>query len=451
MRSVPEQNWDGFVDTLLAGVHGVRQAGRKSWLLLPLLCLTLLMLPIGRSGPSDGGGVLAPLTVDSGSRDLFRLRPAADFFSVYDAGARILQGRDPYGVNEDTGREGVRAPYVATFRYLPITAFWLSVPLNLLPPWAAFYCWACLNIVFLVANFLLCVARRPDALLAFGVIWFAWFPVIAELHMGQFSLFMATMMLWGVDAMWRGRVFGALGWVLAVLLKVYPIAMAPTLFLWGWRKTVVATVLVVAVTTVAWRVVVPSGMDEGLVNRGVAGRVVGEMRVPYAGAMGSQALVNAVVWKAHGYTLNPGKKQDLPGSVFSDPVFLINGILLLAFGSVCLWALIATRNRRSLEAIGLFWMSWFFAYVDCWEHHYVFFQALLALLVMWRIVDVKTALFCWVFAGAPSLWYLWQKSGYSGNPIAELLGTAYFFQRPIALYILTAILVKRIWRGELTD
>src|SRR5690606_27448459 len=112
---------------------------------------------------------------------------------------------------------------------------------NVLPPWPALVVWSLLGVVMLVLNFLLCAGRRPELIPAFALLWFAWFPIIAELHMGQFTLFMGTLMLWGMDWLLRGRAGGGVGWALAVMLKVYPIAMAPSLFLWGRRRLVIVT------------------------------------------------------------------------------------------------------------------------------------------------------------------------------------------------------------------
>lgn len=438
----PPANEPGSFESLRSGWRALLAASPLHKLLTALgIVLTLLMLPIGRTAPGDGGGALAPLTVDSGY--LFRTRPAADFFSVYDAGSRILAGRDPYGVNIDQGR-GLRAPYVATFRYLPITAFLLAVPLNILPPWPAFYAWSFINVAMLGANFLLCVGRRPEALLPFVLLWFGWFPIIAELHMGQFSLLMATLLLWGVDAMRTGKGWGHWAWLGATLIKVYTIAMAPALFLWGRRGPILAALVLVFLTTLVWQAFIPSAMREGLINRGIGGRVIGTMRIPYAGAQGTQEAVNAIVWKASGRSFDPSPGFEPP--VAADPVYLVNGFVLCLYGLVCLWALVRSRRAFSLPALGLFWMTWFVAYRDCWEHHYILLQSLIGILVAWRVIGARALCILWLFAGAPSVWYFWRHAGYSGNAPAELLGLLYFLQRPVAVVMLTVLCVRALVR-----
>ncbi|CAN5176288.1 hypothetical protein BH09SUM1_BH09SUM1_32310 [soil metagenome] len=411
-----------------------------------LFLLTLLMLPFGRTGAGDAGGLLAPLTSDS-SR--FRPKggaglPATDFYTVYDAGARLLALHDPYGVNLDAGGAGFRAPSVSIYRYPPITTFWLAAPLNVLPPYAAYVAWTLLCVAMLAGNFLLCAGMRPPLIPAFALIWFGWFPTIAELHMGQFTLLMATLMLWGVEWLWRGDGRGGVAWALAVMLKVYPIAMAPSLFLWGRRRLAIATVAILLGSTLLWKVALPS-QDSGAIDFNLrGGRIVGGMRQPYAGAQGVQELVTMIGWKLGGKSFAEGFAPPSSYRLLTDPVFIANGVLLAAFGAICLWALIVTRGAPNLPAIGLFWLSWFYAYRDCWEHHYMLVQALIALLAMRGVIGWRVMIFCWVFAGAPSFWWLWQRAGMAGSPIAESLGVLYFLQRPVAVFFLTGLLVQRI-------
>jgi hypothetical protein len=409
-----------------------------------MIFLSLLMLPVGRVGPNDGGGLLAPFCADSAL--IFRTSPAVDFFSVYDAGSRLLEGRDPYGVNA-AGGKGLHAPYVATFRYLPVTVLWLSVPLNLLPPWPAFYAWVVLCFLLQVANFLLCLGRAPDRALLLGLLWFCWFPLIAEWHMGQFTFFMATLLLWGFDAMLSGTRLGAVGWLFATLLKVYPIGMAPSLWLWGHRRTVLVALALVFGATFLFRAYAPEGLQEGLVERGVSGRLIGEARLPYAGAMGVQEVVNALTWKASGLSFTPHREQAVSDWV-RRLVPLMNGVLLAVYLAGAAWVLWHSRRRASWYAVGYYWLAWFFAYVDCWEHHYVLVQALAAGLLAWGLLSPRLTFVVWLSAGAPSLWWLWYRTGYADALLPETLGTIYFIQRPVSIFLLAAACLRGLWKSE---
>ena len=428
---------------MIEGWRVLRKSGRGPLAIVAVFALlAVLMLPVGRTAPGDGGGLLAPLTVDSGA--LFRQRPAADFFSVYDAGARLLVGRDPYSVNEDEGRPGVRAPYVASFRYLPVTVVWLAVPLNLLPPWPAYYTWVAICFGLQVASFLLCVGRAPERLVLLAGIWFGWFPLIAEWHMGQFTFLMAVLMLWGFDGLMSGSRHAWVGWFFASLLKVYPVGMGPSLWRWGWRGPVVAVGLLILLPTIAWRAAAPAGFDEGMINRGVGGRIIGELRLPYMGAMGVQSLNGAVVWSLAGQAYMPNPVRPNPPIPEWAPLAakVLNATTLGLYLLGAFWVLVAAR-KPSWEAVGYYWLAWFFAYVDCWEHHYVLIQTLLGGLVAWRVIDWRVAVVAWAAAGGPSLWYAWFKLSQHAPELAEWLGLPYFLQRPVAIWLLAVVLLVR--------
>lgn len=436
-----------------AGSDAVRGASpaMRSWLLACGLLL-LLMLPFGRAqlaelrGRSeDAGGPLAPLSVDAGY--LFRIRPAADFYSVYDAGTRALRGMDPYTVNDATGGPGLIVPYVATYRYLPITSYLLAVPLNVLPPYAAWVLWVAFGVVQIVANFLLCVGRAPHRIGLLALVWGAWFPLVPELHMGQFTLLMATCLLWFSDALFAGKRWATVPWATAVLLKVYPFAMAAPLWLWG-RRTAVATVSALAIgTTVLWVAFVPSKLGEGLGARGVEGRTIAQSMVPYAGAQGTQAAVNAIVWKLEGRSMQP-PAEFVPPARWRDPVFLANALVLAAFAALCLWSVWRSRAAVSLVTLGLLWLSWFVAYRDAWEHHFVLVQALLALLLSRDAIGPRATIAVWLCCGAPSLWWLWHRTGYAGAALPETIGLLYFVQRPLGLAVLVWALLRRRTSSE---
>ncbi|MDV7402856.1 hypothetical protein RZS08_66145, partial [Arthrospira platensis SPKY1] len=63
--------------------------------------------------------------------ELFGGAVGVDFFAIYEAGVFLRAGRDPYLVDgptiAETGIE-LRAPYIATYRYLPMTTYWLAAP-----------------------------------------------------------------------------------------------------------------------------------------------------------------------------------------------------------------------------------------------------------------------------------------------------------------------------------
>ncbi|MDX2177592.1 MAG: glycosyltransferase 87 family protein [Candidatus Sumerlaeia bacterium] len=414
-----------------------------------LILLYASFLPFGRGPlhdvrrpgvePRDQGSIWAPLSVDAGY--LIRHSPGLDFYSIYNAGSRVLAGLDPYGSDADPP---LRAPYKTTFRYLPVTAYWLGVPLNALPPEPAWKAWVALLWLMPVAGFLACAGRRPGLLWVFALLWFCWFPLVPEFHLGQFTLFMATLLFWFALRLFEGGRLAGAAWVLGALVKVYPLGFALLLWSWGRRRAVVVA-FALAVPPLAYFAATPSGLSEGLGGAGVRGRLVGAMDVPYAGAQGVQALVNVLAWKAQGLAMLPpgGFERLAPGR---DPVAYASAAIILLWGALCVWAWWRTRRAPDEAALAIFWLTWFVVFRDAWEHHTALVQALAAFLLVRGRISARLALLVWCAAGAPSLWYFWQKAGYTGNILAESLGVAYFVQRPVATLALAAAMVASLRR-----
>jgi len=437
----------GPCEAMCAGWRTVRDASpRVKLLLLLFFLLTLLMLPAGRGTiheirragdpaylrEADGGGILAPLAFDSGYN--FRLRPGADFFAIYEAGIRARTGGDPYTAGLEAPR---RAPYATQFRYPVFTAYWLGAPLSLLPPWVAYGGWVAACIAMIVANFLLCVGRAPSHVLPFALLWFAWFPVVPELHMGQFSLFVATLLLWGADALLVGRRWAGVPWMLAMLVKVFPLAWLPVVWRMGRRRAAIVATLVLFASAGLTIAIFPAGRSEGILSGGIFGKVIAKTHQPYAGAQGLQSAINAIVWKISGKGLVDASPET-PTPHWSDATLIISLVVILAYTVFAVWGIMRMRGDDSAGTkaalLGILWLSWFIAFRDNWEHHYVLVQALAALLLARGVVTPRQTLLIWIFAGTPSLWYLWQKLGPS--TAGEVIGLAYFLQRPIGLGVL---------------
>lgn len=439
------------------GARVVAQAPARTKLLVALLfAFTLLMLPIGRGAlhelrsgaqagyarDADAGSLLAPLAFDSGFN--FRLRPGADFFAIYEAGLRARSGDDPYSAGLEDPR---RAPYATQFRYPVVTAYWLGAPLSVLPPLAAYAMWIAACVAMLLANFLLCVGRAREHVGVLALIWFAWFPVLPELHMGQFTLFLATLMLWGADALIARRRFAGAPWALAVLLKVYPLAWAPVVWREGRRRAVIATVLVLALSVIATLRYFPKGTEVGVVRVGVLGSVIAKLHQPYAGAQGLQSAINATCWKLSGRGFAEGT-PDPPVPNLTDPTLILSLLMIAVYSAFALWAICGWwRDRDGIRLralLGYLWLAWFIAYRDNWEHHYVLVQALTAFLVVQKLASIRQAAWVWALAGTPSLWYVWHKLWAGGGAVSEIAGLVYFIQRPCGLAVLLFCLSKSL-------
>ncbi len=195
---------------------------------------------VNRAAPSSRS-LVWPIYHDS----VYRPGPWADFYAVYHAGVAMEQGRDPYQGIEDP----VVTPYAFPFRYLPVVAGVLGRVFILLPPSAAGQVWLGLVEVVL-ATFVILFRRRAAAT------WPSQFativlllssPYFLELHMGQFTF--VTLALTGIALLlleeraepvqgaparsplrFDRRVHAAAAcFTLAILLKVFPLVLAPAL------------------------------------------------------------------------------------------------------------------------------------------------------------------------------------------------------------------------------
>ncbi|MCC5877754.1 MAG: hypothetical protein JJU11_16155 [Candidatus Sumerlaeia bacterium] len=404
------------------------------------LLINLMSLPFGRFGEHPAVGLLAPLTVDSGL--LLRQAPGLDFFSIHDAGARLLRGGDPYTTEQPLA---VRAPYATDFRYPPVTLFWLAVPLNILPPWIAFALW---TVVLYLAAWLLyfyTVGRKPSMMVPLTLFWLASFPLIAERHLGQFSFFLGILLFLGIEGFLRGDRRWMWCWMPAMWLKLFPLAMAPSLFFWGWRRMVPLALAVLFGATIGWHFLADGNYGTALATRDLGASLLGVMEPPYAGRQGVTALVNTIFWKLSGHPMGVEYGwQELPH--WFDPVYFFSLLIATVYAAFIAWVIWETRRQFSLAALGLMWIGWFLVVNDCWEHHFTALIPLMALLMLHGYLDVRRAVILWVLLGGPSLWYLWQRLGYTGTPAAEIVGVLYFFQRPLGLLLLLWVLLGGLER-----
>jgi len=187
--------------------------------------------------------------------DLYTPALGADFYGIYEAGWRALHGIDPYSVNTD--RTPRAAPYMASFRYIPLTVWVLGAPLALFQPGAALWLWLAINEVLLLFNLGLTAARVPAGAgagtgaggeagiaggtatgsratrRALGAVWLAFWPIHIEWHMGQFSFLMGCMLFWSGLALWEGRMHRSIAWWgLSTWLKNWSAILWPWWVLW---------------------------------------------------------------------------------------------------------------------------------------------------------------------------------------------------------------------------
>ncbi len=440
----------GLIGRARLGVEALKAFSAVEWTLTLLaISLCLLMLPFGRSSP-DSGGLLAPLTVDSGY--LSRQIPGLDFYSIYAAGDRLMGGADPYATDPESpeGKTSENIPYFTDFRYPPSALVLLSVPLNVLPPVFAYSLWVAFLLGLLFWNYLLALGEsRGKHSLLLALISFCWFPMIAEFHLGQFSLFTGSLIYWGVLLWLDRRRNWFFPWTYAILVKLIPLTLVPALFRKGARLPVVVTMIVLVVVYSGYHLMAgDQNYGDETVERDLKKGLLIRKSPPYAGAQGIQAGVNALVWKVSGHSFAQFEyKNETP--VYLDPSAIISVLFSLSYLLLYLYLFVRKDSylEESLLVVG--WVGWFFLYKDCWEHHYTLLLPCVLMMVSRSLVTPRAAVILWGTLGGASLWWIWQRTGYHSSMSAEVLGFLYFLQRPVGIFFLLgmALTMKKLGKS----
>ncbi len=178
------------------------------------------------SQPASQRSVVWPLYNDT----IHRQGPGADFFAVYHAGQALQRGISLYADDPQS-----RIYYYFPFRYLPIVAQTLGSFFIQFSPIVAYRVWI-LILEAMLACFLGVFARHTLGWLKyFGVcVLLLSTPYFLELHMGQFTFMTASLLAIGL-LLYEGRGTGQerMGWIgaitylAAVLLKIFPLITAP--------------------------------------------------------------------------------------------------------------------------------------------------------------------------------------------------------------------------------
>jgi hypothetical protein len=181
-----------------------------------------------------------------------RRGPAADFFSVYEAGLRAAHGTHLY---EDRDVPGA-TPYHYPYRYSPLVAHTLGRVVTFFSPRRAWQLWS-LVLEGLLATTVLTLRRRArehwvgDAVSAVLLLST---PFLLEVHIGQFTfatLALTALALLVVDE-GEGTFRGAERYALAVGLKTFPLVAAPALLRSPAGRRALAVTALTLVPVVVW-------------------------------------------------------------------------------------------------------------------------------------------------------------------------------------------------------
>ncbi|MDZ4278860.1 MAG: hypothetical protein U1B78_06955 [Dehalococcoidia bacterium] len=208
--------------------RGIKPSGLRwyHWLLAAALVLHLLMMGSLFWGYLDAAFAFT----DENPR-------AYDFFAIYEAGHRALEGDSIYG---QLSSAVSLAPYFAAYRYVPAFAYGFGVPMNAIPHWPAYWAWVAFYEVLLVAN--VCVTWRVAGKGTWGTVgaamWFVFTPFYVEQYAGQFSFLMATALLFvGIGVARGSQETAGPPWLISLLVKTNSALLAPVFFRLRWWRT----------------------------------------------------------------------------------------------------------------------------------------------------------------------------------------------------------------------
>jgi len=383
-----------------------------------------------------------------------------DFYAIYESGNQAIRGHPVFRVQpemnlpENRIKARMRAPYVATFRYPPLTAYTLGVVLNLFPPGVSYKLWILFCELLIVLGVYLSFKRARDHTSAFWIvlIWLCFYPLHIELYLGQFSFCMGFLIfLCGLALLEKKEQSAISWWGISLFLKVYSLAFV---LYWFFRKRAKKPVLWIAVlliTTAIYFLIFPS--DFALFyDRALKGRLfvaqqtgsVGEAKGPplYWGSMGVQRGVLALCRFFY--------LQKDSGGIFLTPPWA-RYILFLVFLFPFPFIIMAARDKKrsSLNILSLFTLCWFFRYFDTWEHHYIMLLPLFALVYTEGIIRGWKAFLIYLLLAAPSLWIFFGVGEnhplYPHHEVSYLvLETLYYTIKPVGV----VWLFIHLWREK---
>ncbi len=241
---------------------------KKSYLSLIVIAIIIHLLYLG----ALQFGYLKKFCSDS---TIF-FKVGADFFSAYEAGWDFLHGRNLYHHDElaedlqaALARGEQRAPYYTTYRYPPHFAATIGVLLNLFPPITAYIFWILLNEITLLFNIELArrLTNKPLVFCWSLVFWLTPFPLYIEYWMGQFSLFMSSLVWWSILLFLRQRrILASLFWFYASSFKLFSSTFVTLYYRQRWLREILICAAFILVPTLVYFYLFPAGSQQFFFN-----------------------------------------------------------------------------------------------------------------------------------------------------------------------------------------
>ncbi len=325
----------------------------------------------------------------------------SDFYAFYQAGRYVLDGEDIYQRPMDDPDRVV--PYAYFYRYLPFVAYTVGVAANAVPPRVAYWIWVTLIELVLLA----CIAAtrrmtRDSWLFAqLAAMWLVFAPFYLEQYMGQLTVAMGALIFAFALAYARGRrATFDWTWIASLLIKHLTILHLPILVRMRRYRTIALGILLLAVTTVPYLWLRPSGVGDFTHDN------FSFNLNPMAGNYGFLALLMVVK-----YHFFPAASEFF-ARVGPIDISWTRVMLLAAAGLptlACLWVTFRRKPFDFLESMALWTILFFFVFREVWEYHYVVLMPVMVLLYARTRARVLWVIYA--FLAAPTLFVLYDVPG----------------------------------------
>ncbi|MBN2564157.1 MAG: DUF2029 domain-containing protein [Candidatus Eisenbacteria bacterium] len=270
-----------------------------------------------------------------------RQGPAADFFSIYHASASLSDGRSPYSFEDDG-----RTPYFFPYRYMPIVAQMGRLMLWI-PPMAAYHSWVILLEVMLVVLIILVWRVLTGWRRVFGVCCLLLStPYFLEVYMGQFTFATTALLAFSLVSS------ACLVYVLAVLLKMYPLAAGVAFVRTRRWKCFALAAVALGLLTIPY---FATHLDDLRAFRAL------NLKVPAGVAGGLHSGNYGFAYLLYLLLKGSGLSPAWPAFTGILHVFLLGATAVVVFMS---------RDKRLVVGACAMVLAHFAGYAQVWEHHY---------------------------------------------------------------------------------
>lgn len=309
--------------------------------------------------------------------DASHTRRGFDFGVFYLAGQALSQHRDIYSVEGAFG-----------YRYLPVFAQTLGRLYAQFTPLTSYHMHLAISEVLLCVNLWLTWRQSPHTLLRAKAVcmWLAFSPLFLEMYMGQVSFWAASVLFWLLLGLQSQQLNGpGLLWAISILVKPNMLILLPALIRLRQYRTLFVGLSCAILASIPYFLIHSNALESFVQTNLYSGHFKGALT--HAGNIGLWGgLVSLGAHCAQAPLSELSSLADLP--LWAAAPAYIAPLLCLGLALFVSWR---APSQDSTLHLCLWMTTYFLAYKDVWEHHYVF---LLPVLIALYLRDSDMRLLC---------------------------------------------------------